>query len=66
VQSNIIPEDRLEILINSTNPTSHKKYENSKSTIEPKKGDPNMWMLFFDGSQSLEGASVGCILKYPK
>jgi ribonuclease HI len=25
-----------------------------------------MWMLFFDGSQSLEGASVGCILKYPK
>jgi ribonuclease HI len=36
-----------------------------KSAIEPKKGDPNMWMLFFDGSKSLEGACVGYILKYP-
>jgi ribonuclease HI len=37
-----------------------------KSTIEPKKGDPNMWMLFFDGSKYLEGAGVGCILKDPE
>jgi ribonuclease HI len=24
-----------------------------------------MWTLFFDGSKYLEGAAVGCILKYP-
>jgi len=66
VQSNIIPEDILEVFINSTNPTNPKKIENSKSTIQPKKEDPNMWMLFFDGSKSLEGACVGCILKDPK
>jgi ribonuclease HI len=34
--------------------------------MKKKKGDPNMWTLFFDGSKSLEGAIVGCILKYPK
>ena len=66
VQSNIIPEDILEVFINSTNPTNPKKIENSKSTIQPKKEDPNMWMLFFDGSKSLEGAGVGFILKDTK
>jgi ribonuclease HI len=51
------------VLINSTNPTNPKKIENLKSVVETKKGDPDMWTLFFDGSKYLEGAGVGCILK---
>jgi hypothetical protein len=51
------------MLINSTNPTKTKKYENLKSNVVTKKGDPNMWTLFFDGSKYLEGAGVGFILK---
>jgi hypothetical protein len=61
VKPNTVSKDRLEMLINSTNPTKTKKYENLKSNFVTKKGDPNMWTLFFDGSKSLEG--VGFILK---
>jgi len=59
----MISEDRLELIINSTNPTNPNKIEILKSTVETKKGDPNMWTLFFDGSKYLEGPGVGCIPK---
>jgi hypothetical protein len=54
------------MLTNSTNPNNIKKIENLKSSIELKKGDPNMWTLFFDGSKTLEGTGARCILKDPK
>jgi len=25
-----------------------------------------MWTLFFDGSKSLEGVGIACVLRYPK
>jgi hypothetical protein len=45
VQPNIVCKDRLEMFINSTNPTK-KNLKNLKSTFETKKGYPNMWTLF--------------------
>jgi hypothetical protein len=53
-------------LLTLLTPLKQKNLKILKSTFETKKGDPNMWTLFFDGSKSLEGAGVGCILKYPK
>jgi hypothetical protein len=53
------------MLINSTNPTKTKKSENLKSNVVTKKGDPNMWTLFFDGFKSL-GAGAGFMLKDTK
>jgi ribonuclease HI len=50
--------------INSTNQKSLENKTNFRSITESK-GDPNTWTLFFDGSTSLEGVSVGFILKDP-
>jgi hypothetical protein len=63
VQTNVVFRYKLEKCIDSTNLLKTKKYENSKIPVEIKKGDPDMWTLFFDGSKSLEGAVAGCILK---
>jgi ribonuclease HI len=49
---------------NFTNPSNLENKEHFESMLTLKR-DPNMWNLFFDGSKSLEGESVGCILKYP-
>jgi len=64
VQSNIVFRDKLEVSIQCTNHTNIETKENSTSMHNIKR-DPNMWTLVFDGLKSLEGASVGCILKDP-
>jgi ribonuclease HI len=56
--------DKLKVFAQCTNHTNIETKENSKS-IHNIKRDPNMWNLFFDGSKYLEGAGIGCILKYP-
>jgi hypothetical protein len=64
VHPNIVSRDKLEVYTNFTNPNNLENKTKFESITKPK-GDPNMWTLFFDGSKSLEGVGVGCILKDP-